>query len=117
MHQGNISDNKDICEVARINLKEDTNGTFPYNVWKLQIFSEDTLPPHFHILKEEWDVSFCIEDGAELCINSKGTDIGIYKYMCTQARNWLVASSALLPKLTNREMATLVWEQLHDTQF
>ena len=102
-----------INEVARINLKEDTNGLFPYAEWKLRIFSSDTNPAHLHIVKDDWDVSFKIENGEMLCINSKGTDLDIFNYMCAHIKNWLTAPCTYLP-ISNRETAILTWEQLHD---
>ena len=57
----NININSDILdEMARINKKETGNCIFPYNAWELKIWSNDHNPPHFHIKRKGWNVSFII---------------------------------------------------------
>ena len=103
-----------ITEMARINKKETGRNIFPYDTWEIKIWSNDHTPPHFHIIREGWDVSFKIEDGELLLIKSKGRNTTIYDYMCNNVKNWLSVQCSAQSKLTNKENALLQWEQLHD---
>ena len=103
-----------ITEMARINMKEDGRSLFPFNGWEIKIWSNDHIPPHFHIIKDGWNVSFVIETGEELKIESTGKDIAIYNYMIANVKEWLNNPCCIMPKLTNQENAMLQWEQIHD---
>ena len=59
-----------ITEMARINTDE--SNIFPHNSYEIQIWSNAHIPPHFHILKDGWDVSFLIENGELYKINKVG---------------------------------------------
>ena len=39
---------------------------------------------------------------------------GIFEYTETNAPRWLSSQCSILPILTNRENAMLIWEQIHD---
>jgi len=103
-----------ITEMARINKKETGKCIFPYNSWELKIWSNDHNPPHFHILCDGWNVSFTIEDGELLQIETKGTNTSTFDYMASKVKEWLSSRCFAQPKLTNQENAMLQWEQLHD---
>lgn len=103
-----------ITEMARINKKETGKCIFPYNSWELKIWSNDHNPPHFHILCDGWNVSFTIEDGELLQIETKGTNTSTFDYMSSKVKEWLSSCCFAQPKLTNQENAMLQWEQLHD---
>lgn len=103
-----------ITEMARINKNETGRSIFPYEAWKVKIWSSDHNPPHFHIIREGWDVSFTIEDGDLLMVKSRGGNKSIYDYMCSNVKRWLSSICSAQRKLTNQENAMLQWEQLHD---
>ncbi|MBR5716706.1 MAG: DUF4160 domain-containing protein [Bacteroidales bacterium] len=106
--------NEIIIEVARINMKETGKCIFPYNSWELKILSNDHNPPHLHILRDGWDLSFKIEDGELLQIEEKGANTSILDYMSSNVKEWLSSRCFAQPKLTNQENAILQWDQLHD---
>ena len=99
-------------EIAKINSKE--ISVFPYNTWEVNILSNDHNPPHFHIMKDGWDVSFMIESGKMLKINSEGEKIDIFNYMKQNVNTWLHSKCSIQPKVTNRENALATWIQIHD---
>lgn len=103
-----------LVEMARINKKESGNCIFPFESWEVKIWSNDHTPPHFHILKDGWNVSFEIESGEVLKIEGQGNKKDIYKYMVNNVATWLNRPCAALPKISNKENAMLQWEQLHD---
>ncbi len=109
-----ISQNDNIImEMSRINAKEPNGSIFPYEVFNVHIWSNDYNPPHFHILKDDWDVEFYIENGNFYKIKSQGKDKKVYSYMCRNVKEWLESICYIQPKLTNKENAILQWEQLH----
>ncbi len=103
-----------INEMARINMKENDRCIFPYNKWEIKIWSNDHTPPHFHIIADGWNVSFRIDDGKLLKIESEGSKDSVYEYMTHNVKEWLESPSAILPQITNRQNATAQWEQIHD---
>ena len=114
-HAINERDNREILnEMARLNKKETGKCVFPYNRWEVKIWSFDHNPPHFHIKCDGWNVSFVIDDGNVLEVLSEGSDSRVYDYMTANVSEWLSSKCFAQPKLTNRENAQLIWEQLHD---
>lgn len=107
-----VPDNVPILEMARINKKE--MSIFPFNSWEIKIWSNDHNPPHFHILRNDWNVSFDIESGSVINVEKKGENIEDYQYMLGHIKEWLDSPCAIQPKITNRENAFVQWEQLHD---
>ena len=107
------TDNR-VVETARINLKETADCYFPYLDWDVKVCGNDVFPPHFHVLRDGWDVSFLIEDGSVYRINSKGPEEQIHDFMVSNVPKWLNAECSALPKITNQENAYLQWEQLQD---
>jgi hypothetical protein len=103
-----------ITEMARINKNETGRSIFPYEAWEVKIWSSDHNQPHFHIIRDGWDVSFTIEDGDLLMVKSRGGNKSIYYYMCSNVKRWLSSICSAQRKLTNQENAMLQWEQLHD---
>jgi hypothetical protein len=103
-----------ITEMARINKNETGHSIFPYQAWEVKIWSSDHNPPHFHIIREGWDVSFRIEDGELLTIKSRGRNKDIYDYMCANVKRWLSSKCAILSIITNQQNAMSIWTQLHD---
>lgn len=103
-----------IVEMARLNKKETGNCIFPYDSWEVKIWSTDYNPPHFHIIKEGWDVSFTIDNGELLAIKSMGENRKVYNYMCKNVNKWLSSTCVAQKKITNKENALLHWESLHE---
>lgn len=103
-----------LVEMARINKNETGKCIFPYNKWEVKIWSDDHNPPHFHIKCDGWNVSFEIQSGELMQVEAKGTGNNIYNYMVANVKEWLSSQCHAQPKLTNRENAMLIWEQLHD---
>ena len=102
-----------LVEMARINMMEQ-KGYFPYNKWEIKIWSNDHNPPHFHIIKDGWNVSFVIETGEIYEIVSEGNKKGIYNYMVKNVQQWLHSPCAILPLITNQQNAMAQWLQIHD---
>ena len=114
-HAINVRDNRDtLNEMARINKNETGKCIFPYDKWEVKIWSSDHNPPHFHIKCDGWNVSFVIENGSVLEVLGKGKDRQVYEYMTANVDEWLTSKCFAQPKLTNRENAQLIWDQLHD---
>ena len=103
-----------ITEIARINKNETGRSIFPYEAWEVKIWSSSNNPPHFHIIRGGWDVSFTIEDGDLLMVKSRGGNKSIYDYMCSNVKRWLYSQSSIIPKITNQQNAIATWQQLHD---
>lgn len=103
-----------LVEMARINMKESGKGSiFPFNAWEVKIWSDDHEPPHFHIKRNRWNVSFDIETGEQIEILTQGTEKNVYDYMIANVSKWLDNPSAILPQITNRQNAMVQWTQLH----
>lgn len=100
-----------ITEMARINTDE--SNLFPYKSYDIQIWSNDHTPPHFHVLKDGWDVEFYIENGDLYRIKKAGNNKQIYSYMVKNIKKWLTSKCAVLPMVTNQENANAIWKQLH----
>ena len=94
-----------IVEMARINKNE---------TGEVKIWSNDHNPPHFHILREGWEVLFDINSGSVLSIKSQGRNRKIYEYMCANVKEWLYSQCAIIPQITNQQNAIAIWDQLHD---
>ena len=109
-----ISHKEPLIEKARINMKESGSEIFPFENWVLQIWSNDHNPPHFHVKCDGWDIRCSIDDGRILEVMARGIDDGIFEYTETNAPKWLSSQCSILPILTNRENAMLIWEQIHD---
>lgn len=103
-----------IVEMARLNKKETGNCIFPYDSWDVKIWSNDHNPPHFHIIKDGWDVMFTIYEGDLFTIKSKGDNKSIYEYMCNNVKKWLSSTCSAQKKITNQENALLHWDSLHE---
>ena len=103
-----------LVEMARINKRENGRCIFPCNKWEVKLWSNDHNPPHFHIICNGWNVSYTIEDGTRISIQSKGNEKNVFDYMENNVRQWLNSKCFAQPKLTNRENAILQWEQIHD---
>ena len=80
----------------------------------IYMYIDDHNPPHFHILREGWDVSFDINNGSVVSIKSQGQNKKIYEYMCANEKEWLSSTCFAQKKLTNQENALLHWDSLHD---
>lgn len=106
------SPNEMIVETARINVKE--SNIFPYNKYEVKIWSDDHIPPHFHIKSYGWNISYIIETGKQLEILEKGEKKSVYKYISNYVNKWLDSKCALIPQITNRENAMAQWIQLHN---
>lgn len=98
-------------EMARINTDE--SNLFPYNSFEIQIWSNDHTPPHFHIIKDGWDVEFFIDSGELYKVKKMGKNQQIYNYIIKNVGIWLSAKCAILPMITNQQNATAIWKQLH----
>lgn len=102
-----------ITEMARINTKEPSGSLFPYNEYNIHIWSNDHVPAHFHVQRDDWDVEFYIENGELYKIKNRGKDYKIYNYIVKNIKKWLNTKCSVLPAVTNQENAMSIWEQLH----
>ena len=113
-YQDNKPENNVVVEMARINKKETGRCYFPFDTWEIKIWSDDHMPPHFHIIRDGWDISFLIETGEVYKVKKKGKDKDIYDYAVSNVKTWLQSKCFMLPKITNQENAILQWEQIHN---
>ena len=74
----------------------------------------DHNPPHFHVIKEGWDVAFTIYEGELFTVKTRGENDSVFEYMCKNVKKWLSTTCSSQKKLTNKENALLLWESLHD---
>lgn len=103
-----------LIEMARINKREGGNGIFPYSTYEVKIWSDDHEPPHFHVLKDGWNISFVIESGELYKVESRGKNLQEYNYIVSNAKKWLSSKCAINPTVTNQQNAMIAWEQNHD---
>lgn len=101
-----------LVETARINTND--RGIFPFDSFEVKIWSNDHNPPHFHVIKDGWDISFVIETGELLDVKFQGKKIDIGEYIINNVENWLADKCAILPIVSNRDNARAVWCQLHE---
>lgn len=103
-----------INEMAKINIKEiGATAIFPYNKFDIRIWSNDHAPAHFHIIADDWDISFSINSGEIHKVNRIGNDKQTYSYIVKNVKRWLDTESAIAKPLTNKQNALIAWEQLH----
>lgn len=103
-----------IIEMARLNKKEIGDVPFPFNKFDIRIWSNDHNPPHFHVVSEGWDISFLINNGEEYRVNKRTTDSKPYSYIKKNVKPWLSMKSSVNNKLTNKEVAELIWGSEHE---
>lgn len=101
-------------EIARININENGRCIFPYNSFEVKMWSNDHEPPHFHIISDGWNISFLVENGELDKVESRGSNLQVYNYICANVKKWLSSKCAILPNITNQENALAVWAQIHD---
>lgn len=100
-------------EIAHLNVRECNGDIFPLDLFDVCIYDIDNEPPQFHIMSNDWDVSFKINDGEIHYVNQKGNDIDTYQYIMQNVKKWLDLPNVIIPRITNRENAISVWLQLH----
>ena len=103
----------DPLDIARLNKRDGEGDIFPYDKWQLTMRSDAAEPPHFHIIREDWDVIFSIGSGELIKVLTAGTDQSHLNYMIHSASLWLNSPSRFYPHISNRQAATLMWDQLH----
>lgn len=103
-----------IVDKARINKQEGSEGLFPYDSWEIKMWSNYHNPPHFHIIKDDWNVSFLIDSGEVFKIEKRGKKKDIFTYMVGNVNAWLDSKCSIEPTITNRKNAKNVWNQIHD---
>ncbi len=97
-------------EMARINVDE-FKGFFPHNKFRLQIWSNDHNPPHFHVISDDWDIRVEISNGEILSTKKIGKNSKIYTYVQKYIKKWLNDKCAINPTQTNRQAAIIAWRQ------
>lgn len=97
-----ISLNKvDLVEMVRLNVNEIGNVPFPSNKFNIKMWSNNHEPPHFHVIANEWDISFFIESGEIYKVNKIGKDFKTYSYILKNVKAWLVMRCKILPRVNN----------------
>ena len=104
----------DPLDIARLNKRDGEGDIFPYDKWQLIMRSDDSEPPHFHIIRDGWDVIFSIESGKLIRVIAIGDNSKVLDYMIANAYQWLECENKFYAALSNREAAKLMWFQLHD---
>lgn len=103
-----------LLEMARINTNENGKCIFPYNSFEVKMWSKDHEPPHFHVISDGWNISFLVEDGELYKVESRGSNVQVYNYICANVKEWLSSKCAIIPDITNQKNALAVWAQIHD---
>lgn len=98
-----------LTEIARINRNE--QNIFPYQSYLVEVRSNDHNPPHFHVVYNNCDVSFTIEDGNFYRV-SRGNPNADYTRLENLVKKWLTCKSVTRPQ-TNQENAWETWHDLH----
>ena len=104
----------DPLDIARLNKRDGEGDIFPYDKWQLIMRSDDSEPPHFHIIRDGWDVIFSIASGESIKVINEGNEKSHLNYMVPNATSWLDAPNRFYQHISNRQAAMLMWEQLHD---
>ena len=114
-----VINNEPIDEMARINMKETGNSLFPSNKFRLWIWSNDHEPAHFHVdyPQENYECSFCIDDGSLLEVKGNSNYCSIHKEVVRNVKKWLKMPCAINPKITNKENAYMAWLQHHENLY
>ena len=99
-------------DIARINTNE--TNIFPYNAFEVKMWSNDHEPPHFHVISDGWNISFLVENGEFDKVESRGKNELVYNYICANVKEWLNSKCSIQPKLTNKENAITIWQQIHN---
>lgn len=104
-----------VSEIAQVNTYDNSLSYFPWNKYKLCIYSEDHLPAHFHIIsrQENFDIRIDCFTGDLVSLHKYGnrkrgsnfTDI------VKDVKKWLDEPTAdnNLPGLSNRDMVRVHW--------
>lgn len=107
-------------EMARANV-DDTGTIFPFNKYKVMVYSNDHNPPHFHICNgqgkdEDWNVAFEIDNPANYKIKKTGGPVTDLRYILKNVNIWLDSKSFYEPLLTNRQAIKFLWKSLHSSK-
>lgn len=109
-----INERKLLMEMAKINKKDVGNVPFPYNKFTIVIYPDDHTPPHFHVICEDWNMRFLIENG-ELYREdtSMGSSSKIYSYILKNIKQWMKMPNSSDKTKTNQEYMMELWEYYH----
>lgn len=109
----NLNYKSSLNEMSRINTNE-YYGYFPYNKFRIVVWSNDHNPPHFHVIVEDWDIVVDIENGSIIKTKQEGKNSTIYTYVEKNINDWLDTNSAINEEHTNREIALIAWKMNND---
>lgn len=84
---------------------------FPCDIFDVEVYENETPPPHCHILCDDWDIRVAISNGEILGTEKTGKDNLIYTYVEKYAPVWLNTPNAEFPSMTNRDVCEYVWKQ------
>lgn len=101
-----------LTEMARANVN-DTGKIFPCNKYQIYVFSNDHNPPHFHILYDDWNVSFEIENTSNYRIIKEGKNMSVFRYIIKNVDKWLDSFSYNISLLSNRQYIMSLWNSVH----
>ena len=104
----NLNYKDSLNEMSRINTKE-FYGVFPYNKFRVVVWSNDHNSPHFHVICENNDIKVDIMSGNIIGDKIKNNDSKIYSFVEKNVKEWLNTKSALDKTKINREVALLAW--------
>lgn len=87
-----------ILEMAQINTEDSSNSYFPWNKFKLYIYSNEHEPPHFHIINKQygWDIRVDAITGDLVGVKKYGNRRKQDKFVdiIRDAKSWLKEPSA-----------------------
>lgn len=103
-----------IIEMAKINRKDTGAVPFPFNKFDIVVYPDDHNPPHFHVICEDWNLRFLIENGEQYREDtSMGSSSKIYSYIMKNIKDWLHMQCRLDKTKTNQEYMKELWDYYH----
>lgn len=104
-----------IFEMALLNKDTKSSGPLPSNKYKVEIYSNDHVPPHFHVLVDDSNLEFYIETGKfyRYKKNSKELNSKEFTNICSLVYDWLFNQKNKLGQ-TYQEVCVNAWVMWYD---
>lgn len=106
-----------IFEMATMNKSTQSSGPLPCNKYKVEIYSNDHVPPHFHVLYNGSNIEFYIETGEfyKYKKNSKELNSKDFNDLCNRVNEWLFENKNIAGDTYQRACYN-AWIMWYDTK-
>ena len=104
-------------DIMRLNRWDTAPGVFPYSKWQIKLIGCDAKnrqKARLHVIGGGWDVVFNVADGQLIGVEVEGDKKMDFDYISANIGNWLEDKSNFASKLTNRELALIIWDCIDD---